>query len=312
MKKQILKQLKTLTGFNCVSGNEADIANYLVRILKPIVDECSLDSVGNVVAIKGKPKMCIFSHIDKVGYVAAGCNKKLISVVALKKAKGYPGSNTWPVRIVSNSVCHSGSLFQDKNEGNLWVKTKEDVSENIKPGMLVCFDSEFKETKSGIVITNSLDNCLGITTAIEVIKKAKNICFVGTVQEEMSSLGAMYAAQKLDFEKVIVLDATYAGKGNSAKLGHGPTICLKDDYWGNKQMIEGLINVAEKLKVDYQVEVLENGGSDIKGIVFGSAGTKFVFIGIPVEGMHTPYEKADLQDVEKAAFLLTEFVKNHD
>ena len=66
--------LKLLTEFNAVSGNEYELADFLISQLSGFVDSVTKDSIGNLVFFKkGKnptgKKIGVFAHMDEVGFI---------------------------------------------------------------------------------------------------------------------------------------------------------------------------------------------------------------------------------------------------
>ena len=298
-----MKQLKTLTAFPAVSGNEDALANWLKLSLRPIAKKVLIDKVGNVLATRGKPKITLVAHMDKVGYMISQINGKKILAVQLKKAKAIPPKGKkWSV-IILGKVAVEAKLTST-NSG-LKVEVDDKKSPLIKVGDLVTLSPNFS-VKNKQIISQGLDNCLGILAALKTFEKAKNICLIFTVQEEIGQLGARVATGSINSDAIIVLDTTY-DEGN-IKMGKGPALCLKDDIIFDKRLVNKLIETAKFKKIPYQLEVLESGGSDARAVREIDGTIPVVLVGIPIKNMHSPEEVSDLSDVIMTIKLLIKFI----
>lgn len=305
MTKKLSKQLEKFVSIPSASSNEGEFAVYIQKYLKPYADNVYIDKVGNVIAHKGKPSLTIVAHIDKIGYMVSEMLPKNIVIVPLKKGKAI-SEEVWDV-VVFGETKVKGKIKKSSN-GKLKLIIKKSEQKLIKVGDYVELAPNFvKEGTS--VISQGLDNKLGVLVGMEVFKKCKNITFIGSVQEEVDKLGARYAVGKLKPKKVIVLDVTYGSAGDVAKIGKGPAICLKDSIFPSKYMVEKLSTCAIEGGIPCQYEVVESGGSDAEGVIYQNLYTPVVFVGIPIKGMHTNKEKCDLKDLEKTIELLTKYSK---
>ena len=65
----LLKKLTQITG---VSGNEEEIRNVIIEEIKDKVDEITVDTLGNLIAVKkgsGK-RIMVAAHMDEIGVIA--------------------------------------------------------------------------------------------------------------------------------------------------------------------------------------------------------------------------------------------------
>ncbi|MFH1864198.1 MAG: hypothetical protein ABIJ85_04860, partial [bacterium] len=295
MNNGLINKLVEMASIPSVSGNETEFALWLKNELSPFADKIFIDVAGNLVAIKGKPKIYIFSHMDKVGYMVSEKLGNAVKVVAIKKKKNIL-EKKWPVTICSKEPV-VGFLSQDTDKEYLQIKVKKELLKQISVGDFVALTPNFKAKNKEIIISQGLDNKLGILSAIEVFKRSKDVGFVATVQEETTKLGAKMAAWSLKPMVVIVLDVTY-DEGKYIKIGNGPSICMKDDLLPDKNLLKGLIEIVTKYKLTHQLEVIESGGSDANVVYDAHGYTPHLFVGIPIKFMHTPKETAHIGDLE--------------
>jgi endoglucanase len=71
-----------------------------------------------------------------------------------------------------------------------------------------------------------------------------------------------------------------------------------------------MVAAAEKLKMPYQLEVLEGGTTDASVIQLTRAGVPVGCLSIPCRYVHFPSEMVDLDDVENAVKLLVRLISH--
>lgn len=295
--------LKKLLNFPTVSGNESCLSSWLKSQTEAKADKVCIDKVGNLVVIKGEPKITIMVHMDKVGYMVFRKDDNRVGLVPLKKGKAIPpDKETWPVSILGEKVISADLTATDS--GLVAVVNNKNLP-LIKVGNLVTISPNLA-INNGQIISQGLDNCLGLLTALTILTEVKNIHLIFTVQEEINQLGAKSVAKSIETDSVVVLDTTYDTE--IIKMGGGPSICLKDDIIFDKKLANELIQVAKINNIPYQLEVLESGGSDARAIKEANASIDVAFMGIPIKSMHTPKEVASLNDVKVTADLLINFI----
>ena len=96
------------------------------------------------------------------------------------------------------------------------------------------------------------------------------------------------------------------GKGVAIKVMDSSTIC---DY----RMVNFMKKVAQKHKIQYQLEILTGGGTDTSGIQrFTPGGSIAGAISIPTRHIHQVIEMADKTDILEAIRLLSECIMSMD
>ena len=137
------------------------------------------------------------------------------------------------------------------------------------------------------------------------------IHFVFTVQEEVGARGAGPAAYGLDPEIGLSLDVTFASDTpgasvrNPLALGRGPAIKVKDTGMvADPRLVDTLTRLAQKNRLPYQMEVLEDGSTDARAIQVASRGARASGLVVPVRNVHSPSEMVDYEDVQNSVKLL--------
>jgi tetrahedral aminopeptidase len=311
--EELTKRLKKLTEIPSVSGNEEAYGLFLKDLLREFTNDVEIDSVGNVIAKKGYPKTYIFTHMDSIGFLVSSKEDDRVKVVSVKEKGGRPTNDPWDVRILADGKTIEAKLDKADEKGNLYINLPKDKLSRVNIGDSVGLTPNFQIVDQVLIKSQGLDNKLGILAGIEALKQFDNIGLVITVQEETTGIGATNAAWSLKPKAAIVLDTTYDESDQGIKepiIGGGPSICLKDSLFPDKELVKALIGSAKKLKIPYQFEVLDSGFSDANRIHSVCGHTPFVFLGIPIKNMHSPDELGSIKDVIFTSSLLVDFFRS--
>ncbi len=159
--------------------------------------------------------------------------------------------------------------------------------------------------------------CVALLMTLAQVKQSPNdLYFVFTTQEEVGLRGAMTAAYALDPDYAVVADVTDAddlpGEGHTgtARLGGGAAIKVMDSsVICHPRMVETLRDLARAEKLRWQMDVMEDGGTDGGVIHKTRAGVCTGGVSVPCRYIHSPQESVALSDVEDCAALLTAFAQ---
>lgn len=341
---KLLAQICEIAG---VPGYESRIRNLVMKEIKGLADEISVDGMGNVIALKkGKErkKVMVAAHMDEIGFMVThvddngfvrftplgGFDPKTLTaqrviVHGKKDLVGVMGSK--PIHIMSpeerNKTVQLKDFFID-----LGMKGDE-VKKLVKVGDVISRERNLIEM-GDCVNCKSMDNRVSVFILIECLRKLKkkNIPYdlyaVFTVQEEVGIRGAQVAAHAIEPDFGFGLDTTIAfdvpGSTPHEKvtsLGDGPAIKLMDssaicDY----RMVDFMEKVANKKKIKHQHEILTAGGTDTAGIQRMTAkGSIAGAVSIPTRHIHQVIEMCNKKDIEDGIELLTaciEELNNYD
>lgn len=317
------------------SGFEQRVREIVIREITPLVDNVSVDNMGNVTAFKkGKDsskKAMIGAHMDEIGFIVThiddegfirfhtlgGFDPKTLTaqrviVHGKKDLIGVMGSK--PIHVMSaeekNKVPKTTDYFIDMG------MSKKEVEKYIKVGDPITRDRKLIEM-GDCVNCKSIDNRVAVFILIEMFKQLKNPAYdvygVFTVQEEVGIRGASVAAQQIQPDFGFGLDTTIAfdvpgaaahekvtelGKGVAIKIMDASTIC---DY----RMVSFMKKTADHHKIKWQPEILTAGGTDTKAIQQMTAGGSIAgAISIPTRHIHQVIEMAHKQDIKYSIDLL--------
>jgi len=340
MKISLLKEICETAG---APGYENRIREIVLREIKKLVDEISVDNMGNVTALKrGKErkKIMVAAHMDEIGFIVTHIDEKgflrfhtlggfdpktltaqRVIVHGKKDIIGVMGSK--PVHLMTpeekNKVTQATDYFIDLG------LPKKEVEKIVSIGNPVTRQRELIEM-GNCVNCKSIDNRVSVFILIEALKKLPKVIpydfyAVFTVQEEVGLRGASVAAHTIEPDFGLGLDTTIAfdtpgarphemvtqlGEGAAIKIMDSSTIC-------DPRMIEFLKQTATKKKIKWQVEILPAGGTDTAAVQRnGKMGSIAGAISIPTRHIHQSIEMADKSDIQGCIDLLAGAVEQMD
>lgn len=329
----LLKDICEVAG---APGFENRVRSLVLKEIEGLVDEVSIDNMGNVVAIKkgnAPKKVMAAAHMDEIGFVVThitdegflkfhtlgGFDPKTLTaqrviVHGKKDVIGVMGAK--PIHVMSveerNKAPKTSDYFID-----LGMK-KEEVEQLITVGDPVTRERGLIEM-GDCVNCKSLDNRVAVFILIEALKqlKGKTIPFdfyaVFTVQEEVGIRGAQVATLAINPDFGLCIDTTIAfdtpgaldheritslGKGTGIKIMDSRTIC-------DQRMVRFLKETADANNIQWQPEILTGGGTDTMGLQqFTAGGSIAGAISIPTRHIHQVIEMCNKSDIEYSINLL--------
>ncbi len=323
-------------------GYEKRIRDIVLREVTPLVDEVSVDNLGNVTAIKkGKErkKVMIGAHMDEISFMVThiedggflrfhtlgGFDPKTLTaqrviVHGKKDLIGVMGSK--PIHVMTAEerakLPKTTDYFIDMG------MSKEEVEKYISVGDVITRERKLIEM-GNCVNCKSIDNRISVFILIEALRTLGDVPYdvygVFTVQEEIGIRGAQVSSLMHQPDFGFGLDTTIAydvpgaqahekitslGKGTAIKIMDASTVC---DY----RMVEFMKKTADKHKIQWQPEVLTAGGTDTAAIQrFSPGGSIAGAISIPTRHIHQVIEMADKGDIEKSILLLQRCLEELD
>jgi len=340
MVKELLGKLSDAHGLSSYEGNIRDIIR---KELKGHVDEIYEDKMGNLIAVKKGDdfKFMIASHMDEIGFMVQYVDEK--GFIKFVPVGGWFTPTAYTQRVILHGKKgpvtgvigakppHVMSPEDRKKElkiEDLFIdigstSDKETAELGIEIGTPVTIDREYKELANGRITGKAMDNRVGVTILIEVLKHAKSphtIYGVFTVQEELGLKGAKVSAFALEPDCAIATDVTIPGdhpgitkKEASVEMGKGPVLVLASaagrGLMADWKVSDWLRKTAEKNDIPYQLEVGEGGNTDATIIHLVRDGIPSIPLSIASRYIHSPVEVVDMKDVENGIRLVLEAVK---
>ncbi|MEA3402887.1 MAG: M42 family metallopeptidase [Armatimonadota bacterium] len=324
MKQASVDLLRTLTETNGVPGFESRIAAIMRQHLEEIA-EISSDRLGSLIArVDGaaeRPRIMLAGHMDEIGFMVKLITEDgfvkfsqlggwweqvlLAQRVVIETSKGPVSGliGSKPPHLLEEEerkkVVQRKNMFID-----VGAKDREDAAEGmgIRPGDPIVPDSPFQVLADGDrLMAKGWDDRVGVALAIETLQALHgsdhpNTLFgVGTVQEEVGLRGAETSADAVDPDVGIVLETAIAGDvpgisedESDVKLGEGVTLyMLEGSAIPNHRLRDLAIDLCEERGLEYQLTVLERGGTDAGRIHMHSVGVPSLVLGVPTRHIHT-------------------------
>ena len=338
----LLKDICEIAG---APGFEKRVRDLVIEEVRPLVDELSVDNLGNVITVKrgtnnpdGK-KVMVGAHLDEIGFIVThiddngflrfhtlgGFDPKTLTaqrviVHGKEDVVGVMGSK--PIHVMSpeerTKVVKISDFFIDLG------MSKEEVERLISIGDPITRERELIEM-GDCVNCKSIDNRVSVFILIETLRKLEEVPYdvygVFTVQEEVGIRGANVSAHTINPDFGFGLDTTIAfdlpgaqphekvtelGKGTAIKIMDASTIC---DY----RMVAYMKQLANKHEIPWQPEVLTAGGTDTAGIQrMGKDGAISGAVSIPTRHLHQVIEMAHKEDIRWSIELLKVCLENLD
>jgi len=322
---ELIKRLVNAFG---VSGNEEEIRELIISMIKDKVDEIKVDALGNLIAVKrGKgKKIMLAAHMDEIGVMATYIDDKgfvrfsdvgwVSQYFALGQRVKFKNGTVGTV-FYEEELEDMKDLKLSKMYIDIGASSREEAEKKIRIGDTAAFMGETLK-EGNIIISKALDNRCSCAVLIDVINKIKStdneLYFVFTVQEELGLRGARTAAYQIQPDMAIAVDVTDTGDTPKTRLmevkcGKGPAIKIKDSSFISHPEVRKLLEeAAKKLGMEYQLEILESGGTDAGSIHITAGGIPSGAVSIPCRYIHSPSEVIYENDVINASRLILQAI----
>lgn len=335
----LLKKLSETPG---VAGREEQVRALVISELKPLVDELTVDALGNVIALKkgnSDRRVMLAAHMDEIGFMVRYIEKD--GWLRVQPLGGFDPRVLVAQRVLVHTrqgALHGVFMPQSKPihllEGKPEAAKLEElyidlglpadsIREQVRIGDFVTMDRTLEQLGNRVT-AKAMDDRAGVFTMIEALRKLgahkANVLAVATVQEEVGLRGAGTSAYTVEPDVAIALDVTLAldipGMPEAdavTRLGDGAAIKVFDSSTiSNHKLVEHMIAVAERHKIPHQMEVLSRGGTDAGAMQRMRGGTAAMTISVPTRYVHTVNEMVDLADLDAASTLLARYLEEAD
>ena len=334
MNKQLLAEICKVPG---APGFEEKVRQVVLREIKDLCDEVTIDNMGNVYAIRrgaSNKAAMVGAHMDEIGFMVTHIDDK--GFIRFTTLGGFDPKTLTAQRVIVHGKEDIIGVMASKpihvmtqDERNKVAKlsdyfidtglSAEKVKELVSIGDAITREREFIEM-GDCFNCKSLDNRLAVFIAIETLKNLKgktlpnDVYIVFTVQEEVGIRGANVASLNIKPHFGFGLDTTIAfdlpgaaaheqitklGEGTAIKIMDASTIC-------DVRMVRYMKEVADRNKIKWQPEILTAGGTDTAGIQRMSPGGSIAgAVSIPTRHLHQVIEMAHKDDIQGSIDLLS-------
>ncbi len=332
---EIKNLISSLCRIDAVSGREHQCKNQLDRLLAPYYDEIIENVGGSCIYVKkgnsSDNKILLDAHLDQIGL--------MVTTIREDGLLGFTGLGGLDLRtlhgsditlhanydikgVITAEDCYNGGSPAGLELSKLFIytdMTKEElVAAGVGIGTVASLDCTPMEFDNNNIVNRSLDDRISIAViawAIEMLKDKKLNCdiyFVCSSQEESYGIGATTAANIVSPDRAVIIDVDFGNtpdvdKNQSATLGKGPSIPLSVEI--DRKMTKKFVTVAKDKEIPHHVILNPTGtGTNASHFVMAESGIPCAVIGIPQRNMHTALEVVNIDDVENAAKLISEYI----
>lgn len=310
--------------------------------ISPWVNNVNIDVLGNVIAHKVGigPRLMIAAHIDRVAMMITYIDAQGflyvkpyghidinilqgITVRIQHKERSIPGIiGRKPIHLQRSEM--DGKLSWEDIWIDIGAKSKEDALTLVQIGDFVFFDSPQAVLSNGYIANSAMDDQCGINALVTIASNIQStnvnydIYFVATNFEEIGMRGAMVAANTVQPDICIVIDATHATdypgmnpiRDGDIRLGAGAVLTIGPNI--DVILMESFIDIAKGNGIPYQVEVNPYAtGTDANVIQVSQQGVSTIVVSVPCRYMHTPCEVVAESDIESVISLITKYITNN-
>ncbi|MGQ9759595.1 MAG: M42 family metallopeptidase [Candidatus Methanomethylicaceae archaeon] len=339
--------LEKVSGAPGVSGFEYGITEILKKELQGSVDKIKEDRFGNLYVYKGKGSktLMITAHTDEIGLIVKHIDER--GFIRFAKVGGITDHVLLGQRVyvhgkykrLSGTIgCKAIHLMKEDERKQLVPydkmfvdtgATKDQLEKyGVRIGTPITIEKGVTELENDLIVGRAMDDRVGCFMLVEALKRANpvnSVVAVFTVQEEVGLRGATISSFVVKPDVGIAIDTTVAGDhpeiGESEapiKLGSGPTLVVADGRRDslaaglivNPSVIGWLMDLSDKLKIKYQLEVLEGGTTDATAIQLSREGVPSGCVAIPARYVHSFSEVVSKNDIENCIKLLVGLMEN--
>lgn len=323
-----------------ITGFERSAAETAAELLRPLCDNVEIDPFGSVLGLRrcGRPgakTVLLDAHIDQIGFlvteVLEGGFLRFAPVggVDPRMLLGCEVEILTPEPLFGVISCTPPHLLKPGEEKKsipvhkMLIDTGlTDARGTIPVGTPVVFAEKPVQLTPDSVTGKCLDDRAGVFAILQAVRRlqavplAVDLAVQFSVQEEVTSLGAMTGAFRVLPDFAIAVDVSHAktpdapadstfAYGGGVMIGMGPNF--------NTPLTKSLIKTAKAEEIDYQLEVMEgNTGTNAWEMQIAATGTAMGLLSIPLRYMHTPIESILLSDLASVSGLLYHFLRNFE
>ena len=323
--------LKRLCLVSSVSGREDKIREEIRTMIAPLVDEASVDALGNLIALKkgkGEKKIMLCAHMDEIGFIVnfieengmirvgtlGGIRLAAASFTSVVSDKGVRGV------LCANADAKPEDYKSDVMYIDIGAQSRREAQRHVSIGdTFVCAPSLNKLCGSR-VSGRPIDDRVGCVALLALAERLAgvdteaDVYYVFSVQEEVGCRGSKPATFAIAPDVALCFDVTATGDTPSAtpmacSLGKGVAVKIKDNsVICHSGLVSELCEIAKQERIPYQREVLTFGGTDTSSMQLTGCGSMAGALSIPTRYVHSGVETCDMKDVAACIDLAEKYI----
>lgn len=306
-----MKLLQQLCEIQAPSGSEYTMTDFLLKYIKKEKKNWKVqpeilygdDFQDCIILVFGEPRTAIFAHMDSVGYTV-GYENNLIKI-------GGPSAKKGAKLVGSDSKGKIECALKVEADDHDFLTYSADFKREIDRATTLTYKPDFREDKNYIQCCY-MDNRLGMWNALQVAKTLENGAIVFSAWEEHGGGSVGYLGKFLyegyGVKQALISDITWITKG--VQHGKGVAISMRDSGIPRRTYLNSILELANKSKIPYQIEVESAGGSDGNALQRSSYPFDWCFIGAGEDNVHTPDEKVHKKDIKAMVDMYVYLMKN--
>lgn len=331
--RDTLERLCAATG---PSGFEHSVARIAAELLRPFVDEVSIDRLSNVIGVKrcGKPnagRLVLDAHLDEIGLIVTGIEEGFLRFTSIGGVdpRVLPGRELMVLTdnpIPGVVICTPPHILTDEDReksiplDELYIDiglSQQQVEAAVPVGTPVVYRESCFRLGNNQMCGKAMDDRACFTALLRTMEllQDKNldvdVYVLGSTFEEVGGTGAKTGVYAIDPDWCVAVDVTHGKTPDSPKekvlkMGGGPAVGIGPNM--TRWMTQRLKDKANALDIPFQPEVMGgHTGTNAWPIQICREGIATALVSLPLKYMHTPVEVLDLSDLEYLAQLLAGF-----
>jgi tetrahedral aminopeptidase len=337
--------LEKLCNFPGVSGFEEPVREVIADLVRPLVDELRVDTLGNLLATRrGSSEFTLMldAHMDEIGFLVQYIDEQgfirftpiggwdprllpshLLTVMPADGGRIEGVVGTEPPHILKaadrDKVIPMEDLFLD-----VGGTTRQDVEDmGVRIGDPIVLHYPFRRIGKDTVAGKALDDRAGCAAIIQTLEALQGEALAATivaafvVNEERGLVGARTAAYQIEPGMAIAMEGTVAADvpgvappRQPSAQGKGPAITIADsNFIAPRKMVQALQRLANQQGIPWQIKTPAYGGTDAGAIHQSRGGVLTGVVSVPCRYIHSPFSTCRLSDFDHTWQLLTAFCR---
>ncbi len=345
---ETLHLLQRLSDAFGVSGFEDEVRDLIVSLITPLVDEVTVDPLGNVLAVRRSSSpsaktLMLDAHMDEIGFIVkwiendgflrfapiGGWDDRIVPghrvIIQTRSGRYQTGViGTAPPHILSPEE-RKAALPLEKMFIDIGATSADDAKEmGILIGDPLTIHYPFTELRDGTVTGKAFDDRAGCAVLLEAAERTKgkdlgvHVVFAFVFGEEVGLRGARTAAYQIDPDLAIAVEGTIGAdmpgvpeNSQPVRLGKGPALSVADrSIVVSRKVIAAMETIAEAAGIPYQYKLPTYGGTDAGAIHLTKGGVLAGVVSVPCRYIHSPISTLRREDFEQTCRYMVELMQN--